>query len=184
MTIRNSDAPQWLSGHAKDNSWPAVAKFSRCSRNWGSQQAVGSAFGNMVIVFVIFHLWGTLCQCSGLCLVFYFTCRMATVLQILSTYVHGPCRRRHLQLRSHIYIYALCRRRAWIRVLYGASYRKLFCLRDVHAGSRWSLGMLCTLNKRRTSSTLSLYHGATVMMEVVALHIPLNQSLACCALGR
>lgn len=38
--------------------------------------------------------------------------------------------------------------------------------------------------KKHTSSTLSLYHGATVMMEVVALHIPLNQSLARCALGR
>lgn len=48
---------------------------------------------------------------------------------------------------------------------------------------QWTeLGSVYTKNSLHLPHFL-LYHGATVMMEVVALHIPMNQSLAFCALG-
>lgn len=95
--------------------------------------------------------------------------------------VHGPCERLHLCLLSDIpkLVKQACVG-AFVLLMRASNseglwflFARVACLQWTEAGSVYT--------KR-----VYIFHTcscATVMMEVVALHIPLNQSLALCALG-
>lgn len=170
MTIRISDAPSWLSGCATDNSWPAV---SGGRRFWQSSNRVCCSSSSGHSLSVQQALLGLLLGRQQL----FCKWRGANIER-----THPRSLRKVAPPVVKRYIYTLLSSLGMNQSFVCRQLQEAFCLQEVHTGSKWSLGM-CTLNKKRTS-TLSLYHGATVMMEVVALHIPLNQSLACCALGR